>query len=303
MEELLTVEPIGAASGTAGVTTRAPVRAPTPRDGQERSPGAVHSPDELFRRHRTRLTLVLLLVIALTALASVVTQFDFVASLASFPKAVSWLAHNIVPTQKSLALLPNIARKLLETVQVSIMATVVAAVLAFALALLGAVPTRPSAALSAVVRLIASFFRNIPVVAWAMILIFSFGQSMLTGFIAIFIETFGFLVRSFIEVIDETSSSSVEALRATGANYFQTVFQAVLPSVKPMVLSWMLYMVESNIRSATLVGILTGSGIGFAFDLYYKNFNYPGAALVIISIVIVVLVIETVSNAIRRVVL
>ena len=263
----------------------------------------MRSPDDLFRRHRARFTLVLLGLIGLTAVATLITQFDFVASLASFPKAIAWLARNVVPTGKSLELLPNILVKLLQTVQISIMATVIAALLAFVLALFGAVPTRPSPVTSGVVRLIASFFRNIPVVAWAMILIFSFGQSMLTGFIAIFIETFGFLVRSFIEVIDETSSSSVEALRATGANYFQTIFQAVVPSVKPMILSWMLYMVESNIRSATLVGMLTGSGIGFAFDLYYKNFNYSGAALVIICIIVVVLAIETTSNAVRKVIL
>lgn len=242
----------------------------------------------------------LLLAVGLSALAAFVSQFDFISGVLSVPKAVGWLAKNMVPNARSLALLPNILKKLLETVQISIMATVIAAMAAFGLAVLAAVPTRPHPVFSGTVRLIASFFRNIPVVAWAMILIFSFGQSMLTGFLAIFIETFGFLIRSFIEVIDETSASSVEALRATGATYLHTVFQAVIPSVKPMVLSWMLYMVESNIRSATLVGILTGSGIGFAFDLYYKNFNYSGAALVVISIVVTVLIIETVSNLVRR---
>ena len=299
MEELLVVDRLGSAERSVPKTGPA-ARPATP---SPKRAGTLRSPDELFRRHRRRFTLVFLLLIGFTGLATLITQFDFLASLASFPRAIAWLAVNIVPTEKSLALLPNILGKLLQTVQISVMATVVAALLAFALALLGAVPTRPSPVLSGIVRLIASFFRNIPVVAWAMILIFSFGQSMLTGFIAIFIETFGFLVRSFIEIIDETSSSSVEALRAAGASYFSTIFQGVVPSVKPMILSWMLYMVESNIRSATLVGILTGSGIGFAFDLYYKNFNYAGAALVIISIVIVVLLIETVSNAIRRVIL
>jgi phosphonate transport system permease protein len=62
-------------------------------------------------------------------------------------------------------------------------------------------------------------------------------------------------------------------------------------------------MIDTNIRSATLVGMLTGTGIGFAFDLYYKNFNYAGAALVVISIVVVVLIIETISNFVRRLIL
>lgn len=65
-------------------------------------------------------------------------------------------------------------------------------------------------------------------------------------------------------------------------------------------MSWVLYMVETNIRSATLIGILTGTGIGFAFDLYYKSFRYDDAGLVILVTVIVVIVIEAISNRARR---
>ena len=62
-------------------------------------------------------------------------------------------------------------------------------------------------------------------------------------------------------------------------------------------------MIETNIRSATLVGILTGTGIGFSFDLYYKSMNYSAASLVILVIVATVLVIEFFSNSVRRAVL
>jgi hypothetical protein len=71
----------------------------------------------------------------------------------------------------------------------------------------------------------------------------------------------------------------------------------------PALTSWMLYMLETNVRSATLVGLLTGTGIGFLFDLYYKSLNYPSAALVTLAIVIVVLALEAISNALRKVIL
>ena len=58
-----------------------------------------------------------------------------------------------------------------------------------------------------------------------------------------------------------------------------------------------------NIRSATLVGLLTGTGIGFLFDLYYKSLNYPSAALVTLAIVVVVLALEAASNGLRKVIL
>lgn len=68
-------------------------------------------------------------------------------------------------------------------------------------------------------------------------------------------------------------------------------------------ISWVLFEIETNIRSATLVGILTGTGIGFSFDLYYKSSNYSAASLVVMTIILTVFVIEYLSNLIRRVIL
>jgi phosphonate transport system permease protein len=256
----------------------------------------------LYRRNLITLA-GLLLVALLTAVSSVSTQFSFAAGAASFPKAFSWMAANFVPTQRTWRALPQICLKTGETVLVSIMATVMAAAVSLVLALLAARTTRPHPVASAIVRLVASVCRNVPVVAWAMIFLLSFGQNVLTGLLSLLIGSVGYLTRAYAEAIDETAESSVEALHAAGASWPHTVAQAVLPSVMPQLTSWMLYMVETNIRDATLVGILTGTGIGFLFDVYYKSLNYASAALVVLAVVIVVLVIETVSNALRRVIL
>lgn len=136
-----------------------------------------------------------------------------------------------------------------------------------------------------------------------MILLFSFGQNALTGYLALFFTTFGVLTRAFIETIDEASSESVEALEATGATYFQTVAQAIIPSCMPGIISWILFMIETNIRSSTLIGLLTGTGIGYTFSMYYKGMNYNSASLVVIFIVMSVLILEIISNYIRKVIL
>jgi phosphonate transport system permease protein len=257
----------------------------------------------IFAERRLRFTLFLLAMLAVSYVSSVATRFDFFQALESFPKAFVWLFANMIPNADSLSLLPAIMGKLVETIFISIMATFFAAVLAFLFALMGSRTTRPHPAISAAVRLLASIFRNIPIAAWAMIFLFSFGQSSFTGFLAIFIETFGFLIRAFIETIDERAGSSVEALSSSGATWSHTVAQSVLPEILPQIVSWMLYMVETNIRSATLVGILTGTGIGFAFNLYYKSMNYPASSMVILLIVLTVLSIEAISNHVRRIIL
>ena len=109
--------------------------------------------------------------------------------------------------------------------------------------------------------------------------------------------------RDVVETIDEVSASCVEALTATGSNFMQTVFQGIIPSSMAQILSWILYMIETNIRDATLVGILTGTGIGFLFDLYFKRLDYASASLVILAVVILVIAIEMISNKIRKVIL
>jgi phosphonate transport system permease protein len=256
-----------------------------------------------FIRRRRNLFLSILGCAILIFAASKLTRFSFIEGLLSFPSAVKWMSSNFALNGEAFARLGDILTKLGQTVLISIMSTVVAAVIAFVFAILGCRTMRPSPFFALLVRAIASFFRNVPVVAWAMIFLFSFGQSDFTGFLALFVETFGFLTRAFLEAIDETAGDSVQALRASGATWWHTVAQSVLPSVMPQLVSWMLYMVETNIRSATLVGILTGTGIGFIFDIFYKRMNYPAAGLTILTIVIVVLIIEMVSNRIRRVIL
>lgn len=118
-----------------------------------------------------------------------------------------------------------------------------------------------------------------------------------------FFGSLGFLTRAFIETIDEASVHSVEALLAAGASYPSIILQTILPSSLPQMISWLLFMIDTNIRDATLVGLLTGTGVGFSFDVYYKSFHFHEASLVVLMIVITIIAIEMISNYIRRIIL
>jgi len=259
--------------------------------------------DDIFvKRRYDNLGFILLLVI-LSIGSIIITKYDVLKGFASIGKALIWGGSNFYPDAKAWSILPDILPKLQETVLMSIAATTVAAVFALILSLAGSKTTRINSLFSILSRGIASLFRNIPLVAWAMVLMMAFSQSPLTGYLALFAGSLGFLTRAFMETIDEVGNNSIEALQATGANFFHIIFQAVLPASMPQMISWLLFMIETNIRDATLVGVLTGTGIGFSFDLYYKRFDYHAASLVVISIVLTVIIIEFVSNNIRRVIL
>lgn len=259
--------------------------------------------DNFFLRKRMNTLIFCVFLIAVTLVAMIITDYNVIKGFTSIPKAAEWAVSNFYPNEKAMTRLPAIISSLTETLLVSIAATTVAAVFAMMFAIAGSHTTGVGGVFSFVSRSIATLFRNIDVAAWSMILLISFGQNVLTGYFALFFGSFGFLTRAFMESIDEVSSSSVEALRATGAGYFAIIFQSVIPSSIPQLLSWILFMVETNIRHATLIGILTGTGIGFLFSLYYKSLNYSAASLVVIVIVVAIFAIETVSNYVRRVIL
>ncbi|MGG3571159.1 ABC transporter permease subunit [Bacillus gobiensis] len=258
---------------------------------------------DFFLKKRLRSIIVLAIIVMITYGAMIITQYNIVEGFTSIPEAIFWGFSNFYPDQDSLRNLPSILDKLFETIFMSIASSSIAAIFALFFAIFGSKTTSLNGVLSVISRGIATLFRNIDVAAWSMILLFSFGQSSLTGFFALFFVSFGFLTRAFTETIDEVGSGAVEALEATGAQYFPVIIHSVIPASIPQIISWILFMIETNIRSATLVGILTGTGIGFSFDLYYKSLNYNSASLVVITIILSILLIELVSNYVRRVIL
>ncbi len=255
---------------------------------------------KFFRRRSIFIVFLAVVFVAINALSGAVVDFDFIAAVTDFPSAVVWTVTNFVPSAEALDKMPQILTSLVSTILSAVASSVVGGIFAYILAVLGSRSVGIGGPTSIIVRGIASLFRNIPAVAWSFLLLFSFNQSEFTGFLVLFLGSFGYLTRCFLETIDEISVGVIEALRATGASYLQIVVQAVIPLSITSVVSWLLYMVETNIRDATLVGILTGTGIGFVFNIYYKSFDYDIAAVIILCIVVVVIACEATSNYVRR---
>jgi phosphonate transport system permease protein len=258
---------------------------------------------EVFQKRRKNNLVFLILMFFLTFVTVKITDFSFIKAFTSIPRAITWSFSNFYPDAEAMGRFWKIFDTLIDTILMAIAATVLAALFSLFFAIFGSKSTRINIFFSFISRGAATISRNIPLAAWAMILLISFGQSALTGLFALFFYSFGFLTRAFMESIEEMGEESLEALRASGANYFHLIFNSVIPSCLPQIISWVLFMVETNIRSATLVGILTGTGIGFLFNLYYKSMNYSTASLIVIMIIVTVFLIEFLSNYVRRTIL
>jgi phosphonate transport system permease protein len=284
---------------------------PLGHPGRKATAGTALTPTSFFKRKKTVFTLVFLGIMLLAAASALYTKFKPADVFRAVPRVLAWVGQNLIPVEwtehglrfnpQAVERFPNIMEKLVQTILMSVMASITASIFSFLLALFGSRTTQINKPLAWIARAVSSVNRNIPIVAWAIIFLIAFKQSSFTGFLALFFYSFGFMSRVFVETIDEASSSAVEALRAAGASYSQVIAQAVIPSSLPQLVSWILYMIETNIRSAALVGILTGSGVGFLFSLYYNSRAYQSVTLVVLCIVAVVIMIEILSNALRRV--
>lgn len=276
----------------------------------ERSASVTHSADiaperqsaclRFFLKKYASIIAIVVVYVLINLVSAIATGFDLVKATLDFPQGFVWFLTNFMPEASSFSHMDRISGALVSTVLDSFAASGVAAVLAFVFALLGSRTVGVGGPVPIIVRAIASIFRNIPIVAWAFLLLYTFKQSEFTGFFALFLQSFGFLMRSFLETIDEIDMGPIEALRASGASYLQVVVCGVIPGCVTQITSWVLYMIETNIRDATLVGMLTGTGIGFVFDLYYKSMRYDTAGLVIVFLAIFTIVLELTSNFVRR---
>ena len=255
---------------------------------------------DIFKKRLYSKIIFFLILIGLYLISSITAGFKNGTAFFSIPSGILWLFQKFIPTQNSIQYFPVILDSAIKTILLSISSTMISAVFALFLSIIGSNTTGINILTKILSKVIASFFRNMPVVAWSLILLFSFKQSEFTGFLSLFFITFGYLTRAFSETIDEVANDNIEALKSVGASYLQIIFCGVFPTVFPQFISWLLYFIENNIREATLIGILTGTGIGFTFNLYYRSFRYDAAGLVILVITVIVVSIELLSNKLRN---
>lgn len=186
------------------------------------------------------------------------------------------------------------------TIAMAVSATTVGGILAIFVSLFGSEYISPFKKPAKLVRGFATFLRNIPTLVWAFILFSSLGIGTGVGFMALVITSFAFMVRAFIETMDEISSDCVESLEAVGATFWQRVVQGIWPSSIEGFISWFLYCLEVNIRASTIVGMVGGGGIGMVLLSYLKSFKYHKAAGIILTVAAMVILVEILTNALRK---
>jgi phosphonate transport system permease protein len=156
----------------------------------------------------------------------------------------------------------DVAWAIFETVLMAFLGTAGAALVAFPLAFVAARNFNTGRVSRFAIRRVFDLFRGIDGLIWTIILSRAFGPGPLTGSLAILLTDTGTFGKLFSEALENVDDKQVDGLRSTGANHVQRIRFGVIPQVAPVILSQVLYYLESNTRSATVIGAIVGGGIG-----------------------------------------
>lgn len=187
-----------------------------------------------------------------------------------------------------------------QTIQMALTGTILALLFAFPLAFLAASNTSPHPAVYSGTRFIINFMRTVPDLALGLIFVAAVGLGPFAGTLALAVHTMTVLTKLLSESIENIDGGVVEAIRATGANYLQVISFAVLPQMLPDLISFTLYRFETNIRAASVLGLIGAGGIGHLLNTAFRTFQYQEASTIILILIILVMGVDWCSARLRK---
>ena len=189
---------------------------------------------------------------------------------------------------------------MLLTVQIALSATLLGSIFAIPIGVFAARNVVANSAVRTTFRLIIVFIRGLPELIIAIIFVVISGLGGVAGTLALALGAVGLLSKLVADSLEETDTDVQEAIRATGATEVQVFFAATLRQAAPAFVAHIMYLLDTNIRSATLLGIVGAGGIGFLLLNASRVMQFEVVTTILLIILAVVLVVEALSIWIRK---
>lgn len=189
---------------------------------------------------------------------------------------------------------------LLETVQIALVSTLLSIVISIVLSI-GAARTIAPLWLLWPTRMILNVIRTIPSLLWALLAVVIVGSNPLAGVIALTFYSVGYLAKFFSETFEAADTDAQQALRSLGASPLQAFQYGLWPNARPIIWSHCLWMLEYNVRSASIIGYVGAGGIGLHLKLYAESADsWNKFSLVLLCILVIVTVLDFTGEKIRQ---
>lgn len=195
---------------------------------------------------------------------------------------------------------PEYFYKMLETVNIAILSTLIGAFLGFALCFLAAKNLMPNPFIRGPVRRFMEILRAFPevVIAGFFLAVFSIGP--VPAIIAVTIHTIGALGKLFFEVVENADMKAEEGLRASGGNWIERVWFGIVPQVMPNFMSYALLRLEINVRASTIIGAVGGGGIGELLRLSISQGHEAKTLAIVMLLLITIIAVDQLSAWLRK---
>lgn len=195
----------------------------------------------------------------------------------------------------------DVAWAIFETLLMAFLGTLGAGMIALPLAFLATRNFNPFRTVRFATRRIFDFVRGVDALIWTVVLARAFGPGPLTGALAILVTDTGTFGKIFSEALENVDQKQIEGVQSTGANAPQKYRFGVIPQITPVLLSQLLYFLESNTRSATVIGAITGGGIGLLLtQAIITQKDWEEVAYYIVLIILMVMLMDWFSGWLRR---
>jgi phosphonate transport system permease protein len=256
-------------------------------------------PEVFDRPASSRLATPLVLGLALAIFIFGLVDLDFSPSrLFAGISQLGWISLMMLPPDPGSSL-PAYLAALGETLSIALLGTTIAAVAALPVSLLAARNVFPSAIFRFPVRRFLDSIRGVDTLIWALVWINVVGLGPFAGVLAIAVADFGAFGKLFSEAIEAADRKEVEGIRASGGSKLHEIRFGLMPQVLPVIAGQVLYFIESNTRSATIIGIVGAGGIGLQLAEQIRVLEWQKVSFLILMILVAVAVIDWISNKLR----
>jgi phosphonate transport system permease protein len=196
--------------------------------------------------------------------------------------------------------IPHYFYLMLETLNIAILATILAFLFAFPLCFLASRNLVANGWLRGFVRRVLELFRAFPEIVIAGFLLAIFSLGAIPAIIAVTVHTIGALGKMFYEVVENADMRAEEGMRAVGGNWLERVWFGIVPQVMPNFLSYLLLRLEINVRASTIIGAVGAGGIGEPLRLSIGQGHEAKTLAIIIILFTTIVIIDQISAALRR---
>lgn len=199
-----------------------------------------------------------------------------------------------------LKILTTLKPRVIETIQIAVMGTILGLAVAFPLCFFAAKNFMPNSYIYNVIRFLFNSFRGISEIVYALVFVSMVGLGPFPGVLALAVHTTGALGKYFSEAIENMPQESLDAIKAIGANKLQIIVHGIVPDLIPQFFSYVLYYLEHNIRQATILGLVGAGGIGIELITSIKLFKYREVLTILIIMLLLVTIVDRISFRLRK---